>query len=125
MRAMLRHRCTRERAVVTETDGYEEKVWRPHKQRERCLLQEKRAVLRKEEHGEDLEVDGVIYFARTSDVKPRSAEEQQDRVTITKPESPGGTFLIVFVADQAGFAYRQGLLKAYVKRVRPKDPPPP
>jgi len=116
VKALFRHRCTIERQTVTDIDGFEQKSWSVVKTNQPCLLQERTGRFRIEPYGEELEVDGVIYFPRTVDLKPRSAEDTQDRVTITDPSTPGATFLVLFVADQAGLADKLSPLKAYVRR---------
>lgn len=122
-RALLHHRCTIERATESDDRGYISKTWAEQETGVPCKLHEKKGTFENEITGEKLEVDGTCYFQRDQDIKPRHAEDIQDRIIMTTPSSPGGTFLVVFVQDQAGRTWKRGLLKAVVKRVLPEIPP--
>ena len=125
MKSLLRHRCTIERSRLLNDRGFESKEWSPHLRRIRCLLQEKSGSIVKLPSGEEVQSSGIIYFSRNLDIKPRFAEDVQDRITMTRPTRPGGIFLVLFVMDESGRSDKRGFLKATVKRVLPSDPPSP
>lgn len=119
MKALLTHRCKVERPFIVNNDGVQKKNWRPHIKRLRCLLQEKTGMVAKLPSGEEVTVDGVLYIPRSADVKPRRADDDQDRITMLKPK-PAGTFLVKIVIDQSGRGHKSGCLKAFVIRHKPQ-----
>lgn len=124
MEFMLRHRCHVYKPRIQNTDGVETKLWAIKERDLPCLLQEKSGLVRKDSFGESVEVDGVLFIAAGTDMKPRKDGEIQDRVEIILPEN-GGFFLVEFVSDESGLADMPGLacLKAIVKRTRPEIMP--
>lgn len=125
MKSLLRHRCTIERATIVDNDGVETKSFIPHQKKVRCLLQEKRGMIVKLPSGEEIQAFGILYLPRNTDILPRRGGDTQDRIVMTRPSSPGGSFLVVFVSDRAGRGSKQGFLNAVVQRFIPDVPPLP
>ncbi len=119
MEFMLRHRCHVYKPRIQNTDGVETKLWAIKERDLPCLLQEKDGLIRKDRFGESVAVDGVLYIAAGTDLKPRKDGDIQDRIEIILPEN-GGFFLVEFVSDESGLADMPGLacLKVTVKRTR-------
>ena len=91
----------------------------------RCLLQETRGMVVKLESGEEVQAFGTLYVPKNTDILPRNGDDKQDRIVMTRPASPGGIFLVVFVMDKSGRGSKQGLLNAIVRRHLPEQPPLP
>lgn len=117
MKNLMTNRCTIQRNTPTKQGREWKPSWSDHKTNQRCLYQEGKGQVVDHETGRALEYDAVLYLPRKIDIKPRSADDEKDRVIITRPSSPGPTLLVQFVADQSGF---DRTLKAYLKRVASK-----
>lgn len=119
MKGFMRHRCTIEQAVETNTDGFVSSTWSVCQTNARCRLEEKKGVFIRDTDGHRLEVDGQIFFPQGTVIGPRQNSDTPHRIRMTRGSSEG-VFLCLSVGSDSGG--KREVLVAQVKRVAPSVP---
>lgn len=113
-RSLLVNRCTIQRGTLSNTHGVQKATYAEQATEVPCLIQEGAGRIVSTRGGEGLEFDAVGFFLPSQDIQPRGSDDLSDRVIVTKPTTPGTTYLVLKVGDEAGTGHH---LEAYLKRV--------
>lgn len=113
-KSLMVNRCTIQRATITTTAGEQLRTWANSATGVRCLVQEDRGIVRQTAGGAGLEYDAIGFFPTGTDIRPQGNNDNADRIVMTKPSSPGTTFVVKKVGDESGMGNH---LTAYLKRL--------
>jgi hypothetical protein len=112
--SLMNHRVTIQRSAQSPSRGVQKKTWSDLATDVRCRIHEKRGSINTGQAGQSVEYDAWMFVPASTDIRPKNATDEPDRVVVTShPAYTGTTFGVVWAGDRSGKASH---LTVYLRR---------